>query len=185
MKRVFQMVAATVLAVLALFFVGGIILSRNWRVERSVVIIAPPAKIHPYVEDLRQWDKWASWRSPDPTLKFTYSGPEKGVGATRSYTGERAGAGKTTITRSEPDAGVWFESTVNSQSPNASGAITYAPSANATEVTWKDEGQLPPIFGGYLRDSVEQGLAAHLEQALARLKKLVEESDSAAASTED
>ncbi len=175
MKRVFQLVAVAVLGVVALFFVAGAVLSRQWQVERSVVITAPPAEIHPHVEDLRQWEQWASWTNPDPTLQFQYSGPERGVGATRSYSGQRAGQGQTRITRAEPDAGVWFESTVNSDAPNASGSITYVVSENTTEVTWKDTGTLPRIIGGYLRDSVEQGLSAHLEQALRRLKRLVEE----------
>ncbi len=174
MKQVFQTVALAVLAVVALLLVAGLVLPREWNVEKSVVIHAELDQVHPYVEDLREWSKWAHTEHPDPSVQVSFSGPERGVGATRHYEGERAGHGSTVLTRVDPLRGVWFESTVNSETPNAKGSVTYKQNAGSLTVTWKDQGSLPFITGGFMRDSVERGLEALIEQSLTRLKELAE-----------
>lgn len=173
MRQVFQIVGAAIAAVFALLLVSGLILPRHWKVESQIRIHAPPAQIHPHVEDLRAWEHWTT-QHPDPTLRTSYSGPARGVGAERRYEGQRAGRGGTRITRSEERAGIWFESWVNSDVPNARGSITYEENLGSTLVTWSDEGALPFILGGFLRDSVQQGLRSHFERSLARLKDLAE-----------
>jgi Polyketide cyclase / dehydrase and lipid transport len=172
MKQVFLMVAAAICGVAVLFVVAGLILPNRWNVERSVLVHAPAARIHPFVEDLRAWSEWEQAR--DATLKFEYAGPQRGKGASRSYQSQYAGTGSTTITESDPERGVHFESKVNSDVATARGAITYHVEGTATRVTWRDEGELPLITGGYLRDSVEQGLTQLLEQNLNKLKDVAE-----------
>ncbi len=174
MKQVFQTVAIAVVAVAALLLVSGLVLPREWDVEKSILIHADAAHIHPFVDDLQQWSKWAHTTHPDPSLEVTFSGPEHGVGAARHYRGQRAGTGTTTIVRADAQEGVWFESRINSDTPNADGSVKYETRGSSTNVTWRDHGSLPFIIGGFMRDSVERGLDAHMEQGLTRLKDLAE-----------
>ncbi len=174
MNLVVKIVLAALASLVVLFVVTGLILPRQWSVTAEVVIHAPAEQIHPHVEDLHQWAIWADRQHPDTTLRYDYSGPDKGVGATRTYHGERAGDGRMTIVKSESDSGVWLESAVNSPTPNAEASITYEAKAGTTKVTWTDRGELPFITGGFLRDAVEQGLKTHLDRGLTQLKELAE-----------
>jgi hypothetical protein len=176
MSQVFKIVSAAVLGVFLLLLIAGLVLPRRWTVEAQVVVHAPPEAVHPFVEDLRKWSDWANRQPGDPTLEVTFSGPERGVGATRSYRGRHAGEGSTTLTVSDPNRGVWFDSKVNSERVNAHGSITYEALSGSTTVTWKDQGMLPLVIGGYLRDSVETGLRQHLDAGLSELKRLSEKS---------
>lgn len=172
MKQVFLIVLAALGGVVVLFVIGGLIMPNRWQVERSVLVHAPTERIHPLVDDLHAWSQWEEAR--DPTLRYEYSGPERGLGATRTYHSQYAGTGSTTITESNPSRGVHFESKVNSEVTTAGGAITFDVEGAATRVTWRDEGKLPLITGGYLRDSVEEGLKQHLDLNLAKLKDVAE-----------
>lgn len=174
MSQVFKVVIAAVLAVVALLLVAGWALPHHWRVQESVVVHAPVERIHAYVNDLRTWSQWAYHAHPDQTLQSTFSGPERGVGARRDYEGRHAGHGWTRIVRSEPARGVWFESAIHTDDPNAHGSITFDQKAGSTVVTWTDEGELPFLTGGFLRDSVQQGLQKHMAAGLSRLKALAE-----------
>ncbi|HVZ33177.1 MAG TPA: hypothetical protein VG963_12175, partial [Polyangiaceae bacterium] len=88
----------------------------------------------------------------------------------------RAGEGSTgevRITRSDPHAGVWFESRTG-DGPPSQAVLTYVEHPGVTLVTWQDRGLLPRIVGGLFRDQFQKNLAAHMETGLERLKDLVE-----------
>jgi Polyketide cyclase / dehydrase and lipid transport len=73
----------------------------SFRVERSIDIKASPAKIFPYVNDLRKGPEWSPWEKTDPQMKRTYNGPVAGKGAGYAWDGNKeAGKGKMTITES-------------------------------------------------------------------------------------
>ena len=49
--------------VLALaFVVAGLVFSPAYEVTRSIVIKAPPERIHEYVADLKRWDEFMPWK---------------------------------------------------------------------------------------------------------------------------
>jgi uncharacterized protein YndB with AHSA1/START domain len=59
----------------------------SFRVERGIVIKAPPEKVFPLINDLHQWEPWSPWEKLDPSLKRTYSGANSGVGAIYEWQG--------------------------------------------------------------------------------------------------
>ncbi len=74
------------------------------RVERSVVVRAPPATVFPRVASLREWPAWSPWEHIDPKMKVEYSGPESGEGQVYSWKGDdRVGEGRMTVTKLVPD----------------------------------------------------------------------------------
>ncbi len=98
----------TILLILILAGVGTLLIvaaskPNSFRLERSLTIHASMETIYPHLENLRAWQKWSPWEALDPDLKRTYSGPPSGTGAVYEWDGNgKAGAGRMTVTRSEP-----------------------------------------------------------------------------------
>jgi hypothetical protein len=174
--RVAQIVLG-VLALTGLLLAGlGAILPRRWHVQESVMINAPPAAIHAWVNDLRNWPKWAQWNQADLAPTNQLSTPSAGTGARLQWyarSGDERASGEVRIVKSDPALGVWFENRTSGGEPSRA-EITYAARPGVTEVIWKDEGELPPIVGGLFLDLFQKRLSRHMASGLERLKELVE-----------
>jgi hypothetical protein len=163
----------------------GLFLPRTWRVERSVTVNAPPAPIYARVNTLARWPEWAAWnKEMDPKVVYTHTGPAAGVGASWAWDGPIMGKGAMTITRSEPDAGVWIDEKIESDEVNAKGSITWRYDNGQTHVTWVDEGTLPPVIGGYAVGMIETMLGQHFQTGLDHLKAAAEAEVAAQAKAE-
>jgi hypothetical protein len=66
----------------------GMLLPRQVHVERSIVIDAPRATVFSLLDGFKQFNKWSPWAALDPNAKYTREGPEFGVGAKQSWTGD-------------------------------------------------------------------------------------------------
>jgi len=174
--RVAQIVLG-VLALTGLLLAGlGALLPRRWHVQESVMINAPPAAIHAWVNDLDHWPKWAQWNQADLAPKNQLSAPSAGTGARLTWYGrgsDNPASGEVRIVKSDPALGVWFENRTSGGEPSRA-EITYVPRPGVTEVIWKDEGQLPPVVGGMFLDLFQKRLSRHMAAGLERLKELVE-----------
>jgi hypothetical protein len=171
--RVLRPLGKALAIVLGLFLALGLLLPRAWRVERDLVIAAPPDRIAPLVLSLRRWQSWSPWTTAsDPQAVHSYQGPESGVGAQWSWKGPRVGQGRRTITASAATA-VTLEEALESDRPNAIAEFTFTPEGQGTRVRWREEGELP-LLGGYFRPRLETSMGGHFEQGLARLKALAE-----------
>ena len=85
--RQFATTALIVLAALAaIILVYASTRPGTFHVERSITIKAPPEKIFPLINDLRQWDVWTPYNK-DPAMKKSYSGPGSGNGAHYAWEG--------------------------------------------------------------------------------------------------
>ena len=74
-----------------------------YRVTRSRTIAAPAAELHARINDFHRWMDWSPWEGIDPAMERTFSGPDAGVGATYSWSGnKKAGSGTMRILESEP-----------------------------------------------------------------------------------
>jgi len=179
--RVAQIVLGSLLAV-ALLLVGlGLLLPRHWHVEASIMINAPPDAIHARIDDLHHWPQWAQWNQSALAPQNHVGTPSSGLGATLTWYGRAAASDKLTtgevrIVRSEPSLGVWFESRTMGGAPSRA-SLTYSERPGVTEVTWRDDGELPPIVGGLFRDLFQKRLAQHMQAGLEKLKDLVERGD--------
>ncbi|MFT3707514.1 MAG: SRPBCC family protein [Archangium sp.] len=164
-----------VIAVVVLGAVVASVLPREWKVTRSIVINAPPAKIHPWLIDLKRWQDWSPWtRAIDPQLRNIYEGPQDGIGARWAWLGPTMGRGQIEIVDADPKRGIALDQKIESDEINSHARIEYADEAGATRVTWTDSGTLP-LFGGVFLGTVESDLTAHLDAALAKLKTLAEQ----------
>lgn len=173
--KVFKFCLLPLLAFLALATLGVWLWGRSqpteWSVERSHVIAATPAEIHPHLADLRAWEAWMTWKRKDPTMTVTYTG-DPGVGMTSNWNG-KDGEGSQTILESDPAVGIRTRTTFPEFTPFES-TIHYAPAGDgATRVTWRTEGTAnnwgEQVFGA-LADAF---LGADFEQNLQYLDEVV------------
>ncbi len=54
----------------------------SFRIQRSLLINAPPEKIYPLINDLQSWRIWSPYEKKDLAMKRTFSADTKGKGAT-------------------------------------------------------------------------------------------------------
>jgi hypothetical protein len=176
MKRFLKRAGLGLVGLVAVLSGVGLVLPREWRVERSVVINAAPEHIHPLVDDLKAWQSWAAWtQDMDPEVKNEYGGPASGVGAWWAWNGPKMGHGKMTITQSEVASGVWVDEMIETDKEvNAHGSITWTQEGGGTKVTWVDTGTLPPVIGGYVVGMIEDMLGENFQVGLKHLKAEVE-----------
>jgi hypothetical protein len=171
--RVLAIVLGSLAFVALLIVALGAILPGRWRVERSILINAPASSVHAIVQDLQYWDDWAQWDQHG--MPVNELGPiSTGTGATLHFSSAGGGAsGRVRIVHSALTGGVTFAIELDQGRPSAA-SLTYTPRLATTEVTWRDQGELPPILGALMRDLVQTRLAGHMEVGLRRLKDLVE-----------
>jgi len=114
----------------------------KYHVSRSVSIAADPGLVHRLVNDLHEWQGWSPWEGLDPDLERSYSGPDAGVGAFYTWSGNRkAGQGSMEVTGSTPervDVALTFLKPFRSTSD-----VTFdlVPDGLGTRVTWTMTGE--------------------------------------------
>lgn len=167
-----------VLVALTLLLLGiGLFIPKDYHVERSIEIDAPPDLVFDQVNNFRNWDAWSPWLAQDPTIKNEYSGPESGVGAKVSWTSENSGEGSQTITSSERPKRI--ETRLDFGEMGQPGAVfTFAPEGDGTLVTWSLTGTMSGPIGGYVAAAFDRLLGPTYEDGLSRLKRVCEEKES-------
>src|SRR4051812_33385490 len=96
-------IAIALVVVLGAFAIFVATRPADFRVVRSRTLAAPPDVVHAYVDDFHKWAEWSPWEKLDPTMKRTFSGPDKGPGSSYHWTGNnKVGEGRMTITDSRP-----------------------------------------------------------------------------------
>lgn len=174
--RVLKLVGIVVGAVVVLFVGIGLFLPRGWKAERSIVIQAPPEKIHPWVDSPAKWKEWFDF-SGMGEFAVSVTGPERGVGATYTWASP-ASNGRLVIAESDPATGVRIDEAIESETTNAHAAILYSRvEGGGTRVTWSDAGDpdaLPPVIGGWFSGMIGGSLDVAFEKGLANLKAKVE-----------
>lgn len=164
-------------AVIALLLLFALTRPDTFRVERSIVIKAEPAKIHAVLNDFHAFGAWSPWEKLDPAMKVTYSGATSGQGAVYAWQGNDAvGAGRMEILQTVPGQRIVvkldffqpFESHNTSE-------YTLVPGADGTTVTWSMFGPTPyvsKLMGIFV--SMDSMIGKDFERGLANLKAYAE-----------
>lgn len=166
-----------VLVILGGAFVAGFFMPRQWSVRTQTVVQAPASAVFPLIAKPSRWPEWFAWnKAKDPTIAYTFAGPESGVGASLTWTSEGLGTGTVTIAKSEPATGIAYDLVISGfgEFP-IRGEIVFSEANGSTTVTVLEGGELgtspiPRLFRGVM----EGKLAHDLQNALERLKALAE-----------
>lgn len=174
MLKKLGIVAGVLLVLLA---IGLALQPATYRVERSVVIAAPPTVVFPFVDDFHLWPQWSPFEKLDPQMTRTFGGAPSGVGATYAWSGNSdAGSGQMTIT--EAVAGQRVALDLHFMEPMESNALTefsFVPEGQGTKVTWAMSG--PNTIPGRalsLFYGMDRMIGPDFEDGLAKLKDVSE-----------
>ena len=169
-------ISAAVFAVAFLMFVAT--RPDSFRLERSVLIAAPPEKVFALVSDFKQWPRWSPWEKLDPNMARTFSGPERGVGSAYTWDSpSKAGAGRMEIKETQTDSKVTIQ--LNFIRPFAAQNTTefslQRQPNNATLFTWAMYG--PNAYIAKLMQifvSMDKMVGKDFEEGLGNLKRVAE-----------
>ncbi|HEY1708723.1 MAG TPA: SRPBCC family protein [Rhizomicrobium sp.] len=170
---------AFVFAVVVIAGLAGYIASRpnSFRMERSIVIAAPPEKIFPLIANFHEWTKWSPFEKLDTDLKRGYSGPDSGVGAIYTWDGKKAGAGRMEILEAPPSSLVRIK--LDFSKPFTAHNIaefTIVPQGEGTStVTWAMSGPQPFVVKAMSTVmSTDKIVGPQFEEGLASMKRAAE-----------
>ncbi len=166
-----------VLVLLAGFLGFVAVQPEDYVISRDILINAPVEKIFPYLNDSRMANQWAPWTEIDPQAKMEYSGPEAGVGAQTSWSGEgQLGTGSATIVESVLNQRIAIKlQYVKPMNMTQDAEYLMQSVGNQTQVTWKVKGK-----NSFLGRAIcvfmdmDQVVGGMFEKGLSNLKKLTE-----------
>ncbi len=174
--KIFWKVLVAIVVLLVGLALGSLLLPSKWKVERSMVMDAPATVIYPWVSNFKTgWPQWCAFDREDPDIRYSYSGPEEGVGAARSWTSKKMEDGSQSITAANPASGVEFQLKMASTGFVLNGRIGFEPAGNSTKVTWTDWGELGfnPLYK-YMALAMDKMMGPTFEKSLAQLKQKAE-----------
>jgi Polyketide cyclase / dehydrase and lipid transport len=170
-----------VLAVVALGVLGVLALAAmrpdDFRVERRMLVKAPPEKLFPYIDNLRGFDQWSPYKAKDAQLKGSFSGPEAGPGAKYEWVGNaEVGQGSMEIKSHQPNAQVLVEMVFIKPFAGINTVeFGLTPKAGGTEVSWAIYGPqafIPKLMGMFF--NMDKMIGTDFEKGLDNLRKLAE-----------
>jgi len=175
LKTAFKWFGIVVFSVFTSLIVIGLFLPAQVRVSRSLAIQAPPKAIYPLIADFKHgWEKWNAFDDGDPGIRYTYEGPDSGVGAAQVWTSKKMGDGRMTLVKAD-SLGVAFELAMGPKPFRIAGVLRMDPNGPATTLTWADEfdmGNNP--FKRILGFVIGRMIGSSFEKSLANIKKLAE-----------
>lgn len=171
--KLLKILGGLLAAIVAIVVIGGVILPKDYRVERSVLVSAPADLAYAQVSNLERWNDWSPWKKMDPSMKVTYGDKKEGVGASYAWDGEAAGKGELTIKTAEPGKSLttFVDFGARGQSD---GYWRFEPSGEETRVTWGFSGTNKGIFGGWFSMMMDDMVGAQFLEGLQGIKLLAE-----------
>jgi uncharacterized protein YndB with AHSA1/START domain len=167
-------ILVTALVIVLLVLAAGLLLPKSWRVEREILIQAPPAQVFPYLNSLKKWRDWAVWYRKNPQMTTEYSGPDAGAGATSRWS-DADGRGAMKILQSVTDRRIVYLVLFDGGEFELEGAITLTPEGGGTRVVWNAAGEAGnnPV-NRYFALLLSRWIGEDFAQSLAQLKALLE-----------
>jgi uncharacterized protein YndB with AHSA1/START domain len=141
--KVLGIVVVVLLVIVAAVLTFALTLPAEFSAQGNALISAPPESLYVRFATPRTWAHWSAWTTRnDPTLAYTYTGPDSGVGATMHWTSQRLGSGQLAIVEAVPSRLVHYELRFMTSPAPVVGRVRLEPKAGGTEVTWSDQGRL-------------------------------------------
>jgi uncharacterized protein YndB with AHSA1/START domain len=163
---------------IAAFVIIGFFLPKVATVERSTTIAAAPETILGLADGFKRFNEWSPWASLDPATKYTYSGPERGVGARMEWSSDNpdVGQGSQEIIAVEPGRSVTSALDLGMDTPTTT-KMVLTPEGSGTRVTWTLTTDFSSsLIGRYFGLALDSMVGPDYERGLAKLKALAESS---------
>jgi len=173
----------TVVLVLLAAFVGvAYFLPATHHVERSISVERPAPVVFTLLNSYRSFNRWSPWAARDPDARYEMSGPDSGVGARLSWSGDPrvVGTGWQQITASEPYERIAMHLDFGAQG-EADSYFLIAAGDGASTLTWGFDTDVTAgqslfgrLMGKYFGLFLERWVGADYEEGLAAFKSYAE-----------
>lgn len=171
--------ALSLAALILILTAGGFILPSHTDVYRSIEIQRDASSIYNLLDNYKKFNQWSPWAAKDKNTQYTYSGAEKGVGASMSWKSDSkdVGSGSQIITEIEPNKMISIKLRFDGQG-EADAVYMLSAKKDYTLVTWgfrADHGYNPiSRYFGLMFDSM---IGPDYELGLSNLKALLEQQE--------
>lgn len=174
MKRTLKVLGALVALLALTVVIGGWLLNPAYRVERSVLVQAPPERIYIHLDSSQGWERWGVWYRRDPQMKVQTRGAAQGQGAAWSWTSASQGDGQMQLTAAEPGRRVAYELRIGDFAPST-GELRLEAEGATTRVIWLMQGDMGgnPI-NRWFALFMDHLVGPDFDEGLANLKQLAE-----------
>ncbi len=174
--RIIKKILLFIVAIIALFLIVALFVSKDYKVEKSITINKPKTEIFNYIKSLKNQDKFSKWASLDPAMKKSSRGTDETVGFTTMWEGNKdVGKGEQEIKKIDEGKRIDFELRFEKPMKDIAQAYmtTDSVAPNQTLVKWGLTGHMtyPMNIMGLVMDKMVGG---DFETGLANLKALME-----------
>ena len=164
------------------FIAGALFLPAVYHVERSVNVDRPPSVVFTLLNSYQSFNNWSPWAKRDPDAQFHISGPDSGVDARLSWSGDPrlVGTGWQQITQSIPFERVGMQLDFGEQGAATSYFEIHA-AGTGSRITWgfdsdvtASQGVAGALMGKYFGLFLDKWIGADYEQGLDSFRQYAE-----------
>ncbi len=174
--RIIKNIFKTILVILAIWLVAALFISKEYTVEKTMMINMPTAKVFDYVKYLKNQNEYSKWGSMDKNMKMNFTGTDATVGFTSSWEGNsKVGKGAQEIKKITEGKKIDYEIRFEKPMKDVAAAVmsTDSMGPNQTMVKWSISGKMkyPMNVMGLIMDKM---IGGDLETGLTNLKAKME-----------
>lgn len=119
----------------------GLMLDREWQVQREILIEAPAQEVIAEVARVGDWPQWSAWNTETyPDLVYQTEGPETGVGAVQSWN-DGAMNGRMEVTSYVPGASMGYDLSMDDGQIRMKGMFNAVRTPEGTRLSWSCWGE--------------------------------------------
>ncbi len=154
---------------------GAMLLPSTVLVSRSIEIAAPPEKVFAIVGDLKRFNEFSPWADLDPNTKYTFEGPDQGVGQKMNWASQdkSVGSGSVTITDYQPSTHLATDLDFGEMGKSEA-SWDLEPTTTGTKATWWFNTGADGIMMRWMGLMFDRWIGADYEKGLTRLKVAAE-----------
>mgnify|MGYP000934290549 CR=1 FL=1 len=177
-KKSMKTILYLILGLIAIFLAAGLVVHKDYSVEKEIIINKPKAEVFAYLESLENQNNWSTWAKKDPNMKHSFTGTDRTVGFTHHWQGnDEVGEGEQEIKKIIPGERIDTELRFLKpfEATNDAYMITESVDANQTKVKWGFTGTMPyPMNVMLLFMDMEKSVGNDFSQGLKNLKGILE-----------
>jgi len=175
-------IGLTIGVILLLLTIVAIILPSAYHAEKVGLVSCTPDEAFDSIDDVRAWPQWTVW-SPkhDESLKYSFPGPDKGVGATAAWTSDQMGDGRRVVTVTDKPTRFEFDLYFQQGSEPAHSTMLLSATSEGTKIHWSMDGDMGFFLPGRLmRPLMEKMVESAYHDSLRGLDERCSKSQQAA-----
>jgi hypothetical protein len=170
--KILKVILVIILALVVIFFVGGLLIPKTYSVNRTAVINAPDSVIFKNVSDYNEFLKWNPWYKMEPTAKTVITGTPSQAGHLYTWEGKETGSGSMEIKSLEANKMVDMElKFIKPFESLADTRFDIAAEGTGYKVTWTMSGESDGTFNKWMSLMMDSMVGKDFEAGLKSLKE--------------